>query len=276
MITYPRTRFLFGKNWKSYSNYINEERIGYAEEALRSFLGDTLSGRSFIDVGSGSGIHSLCAKRMKADRIFSFDYDIDSVECTKSLKDEFYPDDPNWIIHQGSVLDKEFIAMTGKYDIVYSWGVLHHTGRMWEAIENTISLTNKDGLCFIAIYNDQGYKSQFWWCIKYVYNKLPGFLKNPYALFCAFFSQFINIMKYTILLRPIVAIDPLINYKKQRGMGIIHDWIDWIGGFPYEYASLSQLNAFFSEHGFEVLKSIKSNSLGCHQVLYKRRRHDIN
>lgn len=268
-----KLRFKFGRNWKDYAKSLNEDKIRYGEIALQHFLGDDLSGKSFIDVGSGSGLHSLCAKRMNAAKIFSFDYDLDSVECTKMLKDKYYAKDASWTIVQGSILDKEFIKMAGQYDIVYSWGVLHHTGSMWEAIENTISLTKEDSLCFIAIYNNQGYKSKFWWYIKYGYNKLPAILRKPYALVFGFSFELINILKYLILFKPKVALKPLLNYKKNRGMDVIHDMIDWMGGFPFEYATLNELNTFFAARGFELLKANEAKSTGCHEVIYQRKVH---
>ncbi len=52
---------------------------------------ETLAGNSFLDVGSGSGLFSLAAMRLGADRVHSFDYDPQSVGCTKELKRRFPP-----------------------------------------------------------------------------------------------------------------------------------------------------------------------------------------
>ncbi|MEO6722075.1 MAG: class I SAM-dependent methyltransferase [Ferruginibacter sp.] len=261
-------RFQFGENWKSYASAISPERVKIAETALAEFLGD-ITNKTFLDIGSGSGLHSLGAKNLNAN-IYSFDYDRDSVECTMQIKERFYRDDSTWVISQGSVLDKEFVKSLGQFDIVYSWGVLHHTGNMWEAIKNAMSATKKNGLFFIAIYNKQGWKSRFWWYVKYIYNKLPHFVKKAYALTLGITFQIINIIKYTLLLKPQIAIKPLLNYRKNRGMSIKHDIIDWIGGFPYEYATVTELNDFFKKHDFIVVKEIKTNSLGCNQIVYKK------
>lgn len=261
-------RFQFGENWKNYASSISSERVKIAENALTAFLGD-IGNKTFLDIGSGSGLHSLAAKNLKAD-VYSFDYDKNSVECTQNIKEKFYPDDKSWVISQGSILDKEFIKSLGQFDIVYSWGVLHHTGSMWEAIQNAMNLTKKNGLFFIAIYNKQGWKSKFWWHVKYIYNKLPHFIKKGYALTLGITFQLINIIKYTILLKPQIAIKLLFNYHKNRGMSIKHDIIDWIGGFPYEYATTNELNDFFKKHDFTVVKEIKTNSLGCNQIGYKK------
>ena len=120
----------------------------------------------------------------------SFDFYKNSVQSTQSLKKRFFDDDDSWIVEQGSVLDTAYISNLGDYDIVYSWGVLHHTGNMWKAFENVIGLTRENGLLYIAIYNDQGWKSSIWWFIKYFYNKLFW----PLNLFYAYFIFIIVIL----------------------------------------------------------------------------------
>ena len=140
-------RFNFGSNWKQYASTIDEARLQVSENQLSEWLGDDLAGNTFLDIGCGSGIHSLAAIKLGMD-VHSFDFDADSFECTQGLKEKFGI--PNWEIQQGSVLDKNFMDSIPKHDIVYSWGVLHHTGSMWEAIENSIAKVADNGRFFIA------------------------------------------------------------------------------------------------------------------------------
>ena len=166
-------RFGFGKNWSRFLNLLNENRIESAEKSLLKYLGiDSLKGMSFLDIGSGSGLFSLAAHRLGA-LVTSFDYDVDSVECKKILREK-YKDLNEWQVMQGSALDKEFLNTLGKFDIVYSWGVLHHTGSMYEAFENVAPLVKEKGYLFISIYNDQGAASRRWKWIKEKYNKSFG------------------------------------------------------------------------------------------------------
>lgn len=168
-------RFEFGKNWNKYLKVVSSANIIAAEDSLKNMLDvQTLEGLTFLDVGSGSGIFSLAARRLGA-RVYSFDYDDKSVACTLSLKEKYYSQDENWIVHQGSVLDEVFVNSLGKFDVVYSWGVLHHTGDMWNALGNVIRFVDDGGILFIAIYNNQGWRSDLWLKVKQLYNGLPFF-----------------------------------------------------------------------------------------------------
>src|SRR6266581_9697805 len=156
-------RFEFGENWKSFLRVLNDERIAVAEDSLRQMLEvESLAGKSFLDVGSGSGLFSLAAMRLGARRVHSFDFDSQSVACTRELKCRYFPDVGHWMIEQGNVLDSAYLARLGQFDVVYSWGVLHHTGNLWQALENVAPLCADGGTIALAIYNDQGTASRRW------------------------------------------------------------------------------------------------------------------
>jgi 2-polyprenyl-6-hydroxyphenyl methylase/3-demethylubiquinone-9 3-methyltransferase len=164
-------RFEFGKNWEKFLKVLDETRILEAEKSLKKMLEiEYLNEKRFLDIGSGSGIFSLAAKRSCA-MVYSFDYDLLSVACTAELKRRYFQDDPRWTIEQGDVLNPSYLKSLGQFDFVYSWGVLHHTGAMWEALGNVIPLVNEGGKLFISIYNDQGFLSQYWKFIKRAYNR---------------------------------------------------------------------------------------------------------
>ena len=155
-------RFEFGKNWAKFLELLNEQRIAEAEASLRQMLEcDDLKGKSFLDIGSGSGLFSLAARRLGA-RVHSFDYDPHSVACTAELRRRYFPADEAWTVESGSALDAEYLRGLGQFDIVYSWGVLHHTGEMWRALDNAHLPVAPGGRLFIAIYNDTGSQSARW------------------------------------------------------------------------------------------------------------------
>lgn len=174
-------RFAFGANWSRFLSVLDDDRIAEAEKSLQNMLGVTdLKAKTFLDIGSGSGLFSLAARRLGA-KVHSFDYDKQSVACTAELKRRYFDGDAAWQVEQGSALDTEYMRQLGQFDVVYSWGVLHHTGAMWIGIENASRRVTNSGRLFIAIYNDQGLKSHGWWLVKYLYNKLPWPLDTLYA-----------------------------------------------------------------------------------------------
>ena len=175
-------RFEFGKNWSRFLILLDEPRIVRAEQSLKQMLEiDNLEGRSFLDIGSGSGLFSLAARRLGA-RVHSFDYDPHSVACTKELRRRYFNNDPDWRIEEGSALDFDYVRSLGVFDVVYSWGVLHHTGAMWTALDNAQLAVAAGGKLFVAIYNDLGSRSRRWRWIKRTYCDLPGFLKTSFAI----------------------------------------------------------------------------------------------
>ncbi|MCT2557801.1 class I SAM-dependent methyltransferase [Tsuneonella sp. YG55] len=263
-------RFGFGDNWKDFLGLLDEDRVTQAEKSLVAMLGtDSLAGKRMIDIGSGSGLFSLAARRLGAE-VHSIDFDPSSVWCTRSLRDRFFPDDAQWTVAEGSALDSDHLRTLGTFDVVYSWGVLHHTGEMWTGIQNAASMVRPSGLFYLAIYNDQGWKSHLWWLIKKFYNSLPGPLATAFAWTVGLAANAFNILKYTLKLKPMIAIRPLIDYRKQRGMNFSHDLIDWIGGFPFEFATYEALVHFLETAGFEHVRGTRATSLGCHEIVFRK------
>lgn len=266
-------RFEFGKNWRRFLNTLTDERIGLAERSLMTCLElPRLDGLRFLDAGSGSGLFSLAARRLGA-AVTSFDYDPHSVGCTAELRRRFFPEDPRWAVLQGSVLDRGFLAQLGPADIVYSWGVLHHTGAMHSAFANINSLVPVGGRLFIAIYNDLGEITDRWWRIKQRYNSLPRPLRLAFALSIIGASEartFAGHLRRRDL-RGYARTWTDYQRLSVRGMSRWHDWIDWIGGFPYERASIDAVVDFFAASGFRLTKVVdRSSGYGCNEFVFRR------
>lgn len=266
-------RFEFGKNWKRFLRGLNEERIAVARRSLQEMLGlESLAGRSFLDVGSGSGLFSLAARQLGA-RVRSFDFDPQSVACTRELRDRYFPGDADWVVEEGSVLDGEYVESLERHDLVYSWGVLHHTGAMWQALENVSGLVADNGMLFIAIYNDQGWWSHCWRTLKRIYNRLPVFLQGSYIVGVMGIRDLKSLIGYTLLLRPQRYFQYWKNYSisSGRGMSRWRDMVDWIGGYPFEVARPEEIFRFYRDRGFHLRELTTCGAgLGCNQYVFIR------
>lgn len=261
-------RFSFGKNWQSFLGRLSPERIRAAEESLQARLGQ-LSGKRFLDVGSGSGIFSLAARNLGAE-VTSFDFDPASVQCTQRLRDSFHPDDAGWTVFRGSALDSGMLSSLGRFDVVYSWGVLHHTGEMWKALENVAELVAPEGQLFISIYNDQGGKSLRWKAFKRQFIRCPLWLQN---MICMGYVGYWEVRLFLIRLvrgqNPFVS---LLKIDRGRGMDFWHDTRDWLGGYPFEVAKPEEIFDFFKARGF-MLNHLQTcgGGHGCNEFVFLRR-----
>ena len=256
-------RFRFGRNWKRFLETLSDSRIKHAERATVEMLGlSHLGGSAFLDIGSGSGLFSLVAHRLGAT-VHSFDYDPSSVACTAQLRDLYGGGDRRWHIERGSAVDQSYMESLGQFDIVYAWGVLHHTGDLWTSLEYAASRVRAKGFILLAIYNDEGWKSRLWRRIKRVYcSGLFGRLAVVSTIFPYFFLRLL--IASCVSKRSLFA-----SYDVNRGMSLIHDWHDWCGGLPYEVASVEAVFRFFSMRDF-ILRNIRTtNGHGNNQFLFQ-------
>lgn len=262
-------RFEFGENWKKFLLTISEDRIEEAKLSLLNKLEvDSLVGKSFLDIGSGSGLFSLAARLLGA-RVHSFDYDPQSVACTAELKNRYFQDDRDWLVEQGSVLDDIFLSRLKEYDVVYSWGVLHHTGDMWEALDNVSPLVKSEGgQLFIAIYNDQGRASKRWHKIKMLYNTLPSRLH-----FLVLVPSFVWLWGPS-LVRDVLRCSPFCTWRlyfRERGMNPLRDLVDWVGGYPFEVAKPEQIFDFYRAQGFTLERLLTcAGGIGCNEYVFTK------
>jgi SAM-dependent methyltransferase len=261
-------RFAFGENWRRFLSVLDDSRIRKAEDSLRQMLQvQDLTGKSFLDIGSGSGLFSLAAHRLGA-RVESFDYDPQSVSCALELRRRYFSGDTQWNIAEGSALDTAYLSSLGRFDVVYSWGVLHHTGAMWQALANAATLVAPAGKLFIAIYNDQGKISDRWRAVKRTYNRLPKGCR-----FLVTIPALVH-LNWRAACKDLLKLRPFYTWRlagRQRGMSAWWDLIDWVGGYPFEVAKPEAIFDFYLRRGFSLTRLVTcGGSLGCNEFVFAR------
>lgn len=254
------SRFEFGANWARFLRVLDNKRISLAEESLCKMLNvENMDGKRFLDAGSGSGLFSLAARR-KGALVHSFDYDPQSVACTRELRNKYLPDDSGWVIEEGSVLDQDYLARLGRFDVVYSWGVLHHTASMWEGLANIAALVEDGGRLYVAIYNDQGWISRYWTFVKkcstsnIILRWVIVSLHLPYLFALRF------------MVRAVTG-----RLALERGMSLWYDMLDWIGGYPFEVARPQEIFEFYRDKGFRLdeLRTCGGRH-GCNEFVFSK------
>lgn len=260
-------RFAFGANWKRFLPLVDERRVVEAERSLEARLGPgALRGRSFLDVGSGSGLFSLAARRLGAS-VRSFDLDPESVWCTAELRRRFRPDDPDWAVGQGSVLDRSFMAALGPFDIVYAWGVLHHTGALFEALDCVRLPLRPGGRLFVSVYNNVGWRTRVHTALKRAYVGSPRLVRAAILGGFAAWQLGTGLAVDVIRLR-----NPVARYRdrnRPRGMSTWRDWVDWVGGYPFETARPGEILHFYAQRGLTLTDLVtRGRGAGCNEFVF--------
>ncbi len=259
-------QFDFGKNWIEFANKaLTPARIEAARaDFISLFQGIPLQGKSFLDIGFGQGLSLLFAAEQGAH---AYGNDINP-KCAEALaRTKSLLGNANKVpVVIGSVLVDSIVGRLrgasggAGFDIVHSWGVLHHTGNMRRAFRNTAALVKPEGHLVIAIYN-RHWSSPLWRAIKWGYCKAPSWIKK--AMIGAF-VPIIALAKFAV-----TGSNPL---RQERGMDFYYNVIDWVGGYPYEYASCSELVRMVENLGFRCIRQVDAKvPTGCNEFVFRKR-----
>jgi len=260
------TRYEFGKNWTRFvEKSANRERVEIAKRHVLAFIGrDDLKGLDILDIGCGSGIHSLGAYEAGAGKIHSFDYDADSVHATSLMRAQA-GQPGNWIVERGDILDDDYVASLGQWNFVYSWGVLHHTGDVWRAIDNATKTVAGGGLFYIALYSeDVQTDPEFWLRVKQEYNKASAAKR----LWMEWWYVWVYVMQRSPKKLPEVF-SRIATHRFTRGMSFFADIRDWLGGWPMQFTRDADVIKFVQDRGFEQ-KKIKTGE-ACTEFLFAKK-----
>ena len=249
------SHFSFGENWAQYAEKIDERRIEEAEKSLIRLVGrESIAGRTFLDIGCGSGLFSLAAVRLGCRRLLAVDLDPNSVQTTRKTLERYAPSDANWDCQRLSVFDLEPSKM-GTFDIVYSWGVLHHTGDMYKAITKAAAMVDTRGTLALALYGKTPFCGM-WRIEKKIYSRSPRFVQRAIEIvYRAVVSARLALKGESLKKRE-------ETYFQQRGMDMYHDTRDWLGGYPYESISPHEAMTYMQKLGFEPIRSFVCPSIG--------------
>jgi len=214
--------FAFGKNWALYAAKVTEAELAEAERGLVRLLGPAgLATQRFLDIGCGSGLHAVAALRLGAREVIAVDLDPESVRTSEEVLRRFAPEGAAWHVLAADVFDLTPGAF-GTFDIVYSWGVLHHTGNLERALASAAALVGPNGRLVLALYR-RTWLDAFWRVEKRWYahasDKSQARARSVYlALFrlrMAMLGK--NFAEY------------VRTYRSNRGMDYYHDVHDWMG-----------------------------------------------
>lgn len=248
-LTERAAHFEFGENWREYAKTIDKNRIDAAVMGVKKLFPEGLSGQTFLDIGCGSGLHSLAALMLGASSVVSIDIDENSVDTTRQLLARFAPHS-DWTTKTASVFEASPENL-GTFDVVYSWGVLHHTGDMWRAIDNASKLVRSGGLFCIAIYATTP-ADGFWKAEKRLYSQSPRAIQ--WCIRQTYMSAFVAAKAIIQRKNPVSYI---MGYSKVRGMNFSHDVHDWLGGYPYETATADELIRRVYKAGFQEVRTFR-------------------
>lgn len=256
------THFAFGRNWQSYASIVDERRIERAAHGLRRLMPEPfLVGKSFLDIGCGSGLHACAATRLGIARLFATDIDPDSVAAARGVIGRFGAAIEHRI-EPLSVFDMT-PASHGTFDVVYSWGVLHHTGDLRAALARSAALVSAGGHLVVAIYGST-VLDRFWVREKRWYS---GASPRAQAVTRVLFD----------LARGAPALRDGAGGTARdldRGMDLWHDLHDWLGGYPYETMSPHEVDDALQSAGLRARavhahpRSIGVFGAGCNEYVY--------
>jgi 2-polyprenyl-3-methyl-5-hydroxy-6-metoxy-1,4-benzoquinol methylase len=265
---------MFGKNFeKNLLNRFNEENLAASKSFLSHYLDlKDLAGKTFLDAGCGSGVFSIAAYQMGAD-VTAFDIEEDALKNLEILKNRFQVDSNHIKSFYSDILDENNLTSLGQFDLVMCWGVAHHTGNLWQAINNISKCVKLNGLIHLGIYNTAdnfGFypdgrfgTSRFWKKVKRFYSNRATWFQNIIDFFAFLGIFFIYLFSFN---NPIKK----LKENERRGMSWQSDLKDWLIGHPYEYATPEEVFNFMKERGFVLTKLKTNNGLLTNNYVFKK------
>jgi SAM-dependent methyltransferase len=173
-------------------------------------------------------------------------------------------------VNPGTCVNRAFSKRElGQFDIVYSWGVLHHTGDLGKAMREAARHVAPKGIFVFALYRRTRLDS-FWIAEKRWYSTA-----SPTAQSCAR-ALYRGALRLGLLATGRNYRTHRETYRSRRGMSLDHDIHDWLGGYPYESISAKEIETLMASLGFVPVKCIARKTgwgllgSGCDEFVYRR------
>ena len=264
------SHFDFGKNWASYARLVTDAHIQGAVDSLRRLAGGDLQGRRVLDIGCGSGLHALAALRLGAREVLAVDLDADSVATARELL-RIHAPGQRWLVRQASVFELQ-PDDSHRFDVVYSWGVLHHTGDMYRALRTAAALVAPGGQFIFALYR----RTWLCWAWKIEKRWYAGASRAAQARTQTAFVRLYRVRRF--IASPRGSFSAFLDeYRQRRGMDFRHDVHDWLGGWPYESISPAQTERLMRGLGLQRVRDFTRRGVapglfgsGCDEYVYAR------
>lgn len=116
-------------------------------EFLNKLIGrDNIENKIVLDAGCGTGIAAISFKKLGANKVIGIDISKKSLLTAKKLAEEA---GVKLKFITGDLLN---LPLKGNFDIIHSFGALHHTGDTKGAFANLINLLGENGQFYLALY----------------------------------------------------------------------------------------------------------------------------
>ena len=245
-----KTQESFGFEWTVYSTVRDERDEGYVLEG--GLTPEFFTGKLVLDAGCGYGRHSRIVQEFGAE-VVGIDLSVAVINARKITKDM-----PKVHIVQTDLFYPPFRKEI--FDVVFSWGVLHHTPDPRRAFEGLVDFVKPGGDISVKIYRKRPAPARFIESlIRKVTLRLP--LKTLYDLsyLCVPINWF-----YWAVGRHIPGVRELIlgTIRCDRDWRISHiDTFDWYHPQYQFHFPMEEVQHWFEEKGLKGIVGVESKGV---------------
>lgn len=202
---------------------------------LEELFPEGVKGKRVLDGGSGSGMVSVAFALMGAD--------VTGVDITPKCVENGYKRAEHYGV-KCKFINESLVTLdlsNEHFDIIYSWGVLHHTEDARQSFFSLARHLREGGEIIVAVYLKTKI-SWFWNFARIFYQNAPTVFKT---IFLNIGSVFLNIVD---LFRKIIFNKERYMMRGTNNKEILNDWF----GVPHRtFHSYNEVFKWFDENGLD-------------------------